>query len=142
MVCCPKTSAVNRSQQSINKYTQKPYFPLWEAIFPLLLLSPFDLIILRLCGAFRLDLTDNMRESSLKCMRDETDLVESLEGEEGVTTIFPLSCAWWASVLSLLLAWEDCIGECVGEAWTIGLTGGGGAGRDKLGQPRCWETAR
>ena len=46
-------------------------------------------------------------------MRDETDLAESLEGEEGETTTFPLSCAWWASVLSLLLAWEDYTGECV-----------------------------
>jgi hypothetical protein len=74
-------------------------------------------------------------------MQDETDLAESLEGEEGETTTFPLSCVWWALILSLLLAWEDCIGECAGETWTIGLIGGGGAGRDKLGQARCWETA-
>ena len=73
-------------------------------------------------------------------MRDEMDLAESLKGEEGATTTFPLSCAWWALVLSLLLAWEDCIGECAREIWTIGLTGGGGEGGDKLGQPRCWET--
>jgi hypothetical protein len=39
------------------------------------------------------------------------------------------------------LAWEDCTGEFSREAWTIWLTGGGGAGRDKLAQPRCWETA-
>jgi hypothetical protein len=70
-------------------------------------------------------------------MRDETDLAESLEGEEGAATVFPLSCAWWASVLSLLLAWEDCTCECAGAIWTIGLTGEGGAGRDKLGQPQC-----
>jgi hypothetical protein len=73
-------------------------------------------------------------------MQDEMDLVESLEGEEGATTTFPLSCVWWASVLSLLLVWEDCIGECAREILVIGLTGGGGAYRDKLGQPRCWET--
>jgi hypothetical protein len=53
------------------------------------------------------------------------DLAESIEGEEGATTNFSLSCAWWASVLSLFLAWEECTGECVGEIWTIGLTSGG-----------------
>jgi hypothetical protein len=73
-------------------------------------------------------------------MRDETYLVESLEGEEGATIDFPLSCMWWASVLSLLLAWEECTSECAAEIWKFGLTGGGGVGRDKLGQPRCWET--
>jgi hypothetical protein len=72
-------------------------------------------------------------------MRDETDLAESLEGEEGTTTTFPLSCAWWDSVLSLLIVWEECTGDCVGEIWIIGLTSGG-AGREKLGQPRCWKT--
>jgi hypothetical protein len=40
----------------------------------------------------------------------------------------------------LFFAWEDCTGECARVAWKIGLTGGGGVGRDKLGQPRCWET--
>ena len=74
-------------------------------------------------------------------MWDETDLVESLEGEEGAATTFPLSCAWWALVLSLLLVWEDCTCECAGEIWTFGLTSGGGAYRYKLGQPHCWETA-
>ena len=47
-------------------------------------------------------------------MRDETDLAESLEGEEGETSTFTLSCIWWASVLSLFIAWEEYIGECVG----------------------------
>jgi hypothetical protein len=42
IVCFPKNLEVNYSQQSINKNTQKPYLPLREAIFPLLLLSPFD----------------------------------------------------------------------------------------------------
>jgi hypothetical protein len=51
---------------------------------------------------------------------------------------FPLSRAWWASVFNLLLAWEDFTGEW-GASWTIWLLGGG-AGKDKLGQPRCWET--
>jgi hypothetical protein len=73
-------------------------------------------------------------------MWDETDLAESFEGEEGAAVNFPLSGAWWASVFNLFLAWEEFTGECVGESWKIWLTGGGGAGRDKLGQPRCWET--
>jgi hypothetical protein len=42
------------------------------------------------------------------------DFAESLEGEEGEATIFPLSCMWWALVLSLLLAWEDYTSECAG----------------------------
>ena len=66
-------------------------------------------------------------------MRDETDLSESLEGEEGATSNFPLSCMWWDSILSIFLTWEDCIGECVGEIWTFGLAGGGEAVRDKFG---------
>jgi hypothetical protein len=48
-------------------------------------------------------------------MQDETDLDESLEGEEGETTNFPLSCIWWALVLTLLLAWKVCTSECTGE---------------------------
>jgi hypothetical protein len=55
-------------------------------------------------------------------MRDETNLAESFEGEEGETTTFPLSGAWWALIFNLFLVWEDCTGECAGEAWTIGLT--------------------
>jgi hypothetical protein len=73
-------------------------------------------------------------------MRDETDLAESFEGEEGEAVAFPLSGTWWALVFNLFLVWEDCNGECAGVASTIGLTGGRGAGEDKLGQPRCWET--
>ena len=69
------------------------------------------------------------------------DFPESFEREEGETTTFPLSCVWWDSVLSLLIGWKDCTGECAGEIWTIGLTRGQGEGRDKLGQPRCWEIA-
>ena len=67
-------------------------------------------------------------------MRDETDLAESFEGEEGAAIAFPLSGAWWDSVFNLLLVWEDCTGEWAWEAWTILLTGGG-VGRNKLGQP-------
>ena len=68
------------------------------------------------------------------------DLSEPLEGEEGEVMAFPsLSRAWWASVFNLLLAWEDCNDKCSGAAWTMGLIGGGEV-RDKLGQPRCWET--
>jgi hypothetical protein len=54
-------------------------------------------------------------QSSLKRIRDDTDLIESLKGEEGETTTFPLPCVWWASILILFLAWEDYTGECVGE---------------------------
>ena len=60
-------------------------------------------------------------------------MAESLEGEEGEASTFPLSGAWWDSIFNLFLAWEDCTGECAGEAWKIWLTGGGGVGRDKLG---------
>jgi hypothetical protein len=49
-------------------------------------------------------------------MRDEMDLAESFEGEEGETLSFPLSGAWWASVFNLFLAWEDYTGECAGAA--------------------------
>jgi hypothetical protein len=66
-------------------------------------------------------------------------LSEPLEGEEGVAVDFPLSRAWWASIFNLFLAWEDCTGEWSGESWKMGLIDGG-AGKDKLGQPRCWET--
>jgi hypothetical protein len=77
----------------------------------------------------------NQQKSSLKCMWDETNLVESLEGEEGETKSSHLSCAWWDSFLSLFLVWEDYTGECGGEIWTIGLIHGEGVDRDKLGQP-------
>jgi hypothetical protein len=61
-----------------------------------------------------------------------------MEGEEGATLSFPLSSACWASVFNLFLAWEDCTGEWLGASWTMGFKGGG-AGKVKLGQPRCWE---
>jgi hypothetical protein len=64
-------------------------------------------------------------------MRDYTDLTESFVGEEGVAVAFPLLGAWWDSIFNLFLAWEDCIGEWIGESWEILLTGGG-VGRDKL----------
>jgi hypothetical protein len=65
---------------------------------------------------------------------------QSFDGEEGEAIDFPLSIAWWASIFNLFLSWEDCTGECAWAAWTIWLIGGGGAGRDRLGLPRCWET--
>jgi hypothetical protein len=77
-------------------------------------------------------------QSSLKCIREDTDLSKPLEGEEGVAVAFPLSRAWWASIFNILLAWEDCTGEWSGVAWKMGLIGEG-AGKDKLGQPRCLE---
>ena len=67
------------------------------------------------------------------------DLVESFEGEEGETMNFPLSGAWWDLVFNIFLAWEDRTGEWSREAWTMGFKGGG-EDKDKLGQPRCWET--
>jgi hypothetical protein len=73
-------------------------------------------------------------QSSLKCIREDMDLSEPLEGEEGATMDFPLSRAWWASLFNILLAWEDCTGEWSGATWTMGLIGGR-AGKDKLGQP-------
>jgi hypothetical protein len=73
-------------------------------------------------------------------MCDETDLAESLEGEEGEATTFPFSCMWWASILIIFILWEDYTSECAGEIWTFGLIGGGGVGRGRFGQPRCWET--
>ena len=83
IMCCPKNSAVKcSSQQSINKYTQKPHLPLWEAIFPLLLLSPFDFFELTLGYVEPLGLISliTWEKSSLKCMQYETELEESLEG--------------------------------------------------------------
>ena len=52
-------------------------------------------------------------------MWDEIDLALSFEGEEGPTTSFPLSGAWWDSIFNLLFAWEDYTGEWTGAAWTI-----------------------
>ena len=72
-------------------------------------------------------------QSSLKCIREDIDLSEPMEGEEGATMNFPLSRAWCASFFNLLLVWEDYTGEW-GVAWTISLLGGG-AGKDKLVQP-------
>jgi hypothetical protein len=72
-------------------------------------------------------------QSSLKCIREDAYLSESLEGEEGAAVDFPLSNSWWALVFNLLLAWEDFTGEWLGAAWEMGLTGGGGD-KDKLGQ--------
>jgi hypothetical protein len=73
-------------------------------------------------------------QSSLKCIREDTDISKSLEGEEGATMDFPLSSAWWDSIFNLLLAWEDCTSKWLGATWTMGLKGGG-EGKDKLGQP-------
>jgi hypothetical protein len=47
------------------------------------------------------------------------DLEESFKGEEGATTTFPLSRAWWASIFNLFLALEDYVGEWTGATWTI-----------------------
>jgi hypothetical protein len=71
-------------------------------------------------------------QSFLKCIREDTDLSESSEGEEGETIAFPLSKPWWALVFNILLAWEDFTGEWLGETWTMGFKGGG-AGKVKFG---------
>jgi hypothetical protein len=55
-------------------------------------------------------------QSFLICIHEDMDLLESLTGEEGATTTFPLLDAWWVSVFNLLLAWEDCTGEWLGES--------------------------
>ena len=47
------------------------------------------------------------------------DLAESFEGEEGETTTFPLSGAWWTSLFNPFLSWEDYTGEWTREPWTI-----------------------
>jgi hypothetical protein len=77
-------------------------------------------------------------QSSLKCIRGDKDFSEPLEGEEGETMDFPFSRSWCASIFNPFLAWEDFTGEW-GEDWTIYLLGEG-VGKDKLGQPLCWET--
>ena len=71
-------------------------------------------------------------------MKTQICLSESSEGEEGAAVVFPLSSAWWASIFNLLLEWEDCTSEWLGEAWKIGFKGG--ASKDKFGQPQCWDT--
>jgi hypothetical protein len=53
-------------------------------------------------------------QSSLKCIREDTDFSESSKGEEWATIAFPLSNAWWDLVFNLLLAWEDCTGDGYG----------------------------
>jgi len=68
------------------------------------------------------------------------NLAESFEGEEREAATFPLSGSWWALVFNLFLVWEDYTSEFAGASWTIWLTSGGGAGRDKLRKPRCWES--
>jgi hypothetical protein len=106
-----------------------------------LLLSPLDFPEFALGWAEPLGFISliTWEQSSLKCIREDMDLSESSEGEEGATIAFPLSNAWWASVFNLLLAWEDFTSEWLGASWTMGFKGGG-AGKVKLGQPRCWET--
>jgi hypothetical protein len=52
-------------------------------------------------------------------MREDMDLAESSEGEEGEATTFPFLGAWWASMFNLFLAWEDYTHEWTGEAWKI-----------------------
>jgi hypothetical protein len=101
-----------------------------------LLLSPLDFLEFAFGCAEPLGLISliTWEQSSLNFIHKDTDLSESLEGEEGVAVVFPLSSAWWASVFNLFLAWEDSTSEWLGASWTIGLTDGGG-GKDKLGQP-------
>jgi hypothetical protein len=77
-------------------------------------------------------------QSSLECIREDMDLSKPLEGEEREIVDFPLSSAWCASVFNILIEWEDCTSERSSEAWAMRLIGKG-TGKDKLGQPRCWE---
>jgi hypothetical protein len=96
-------------KQDIHK-TQKPYFPVCDETLPWLLLSPLDFpeFSLGCADPLGLILLITWEQSSLKCIREDTDLSESLEGEEGATMAFPLSSAWWDSVFNLLLEREDC----------------------------------
>jgi hypothetical protein len=89
----------------------------------------FDFVCADLLGLISLI---TWEQSSLKCIREHTDLLEPLEGEEGEAVDFPLSSAWWALVFNLLLAWEDCTGEWSWEDWTMGFKGEG-VGKDNLG---------
>jgi hypothetical protein len=70
-------------------------------------------------------------QSSLKCIREDMNLSEALEGEEGATMAFPLLRA---SFFNLLLAWEDFTAKWSGVSWEMGLTGRG-VGKHNLGQP-------
>ena len=75
----------------------------------MLLLTHFDLSEFSLGCVEPLGLISliTCEQSSLKCMREDIDLSESFEGEEGATMDFPLLGAWWASVFNLLLTLED-----------------------------------
>jgi hypothetical protein len=101
-----------------------------------LLLSPLDFpeFSFGCAEPLGLILMITWEQSSLKCIWEDMDLSEPLEGEEGAIVDFPLSRAWWASVFNLFLAWEDCTGEWSWATWEMGLIGGG-ADKDKLGQP-------
>jgi len=100
------------------------------------MLSPLDFLEFAFGCAEPLGLISPItwEQSSLKRIREDTDLSELLEGEEGATTTFPLSSAWWASFFNLFLVWEDCTCKLLGETWAMGLTDRGG-GKYKLGQP-------
>jgi len=121
--------------------TQNPYFLVCDATLPWLLLSPLDFPEFSFGYAYPLGLITliTWQQSSLKYIREDMDLSEPLEGEEGETMSFPLSRAWWASFFNLLLAWVDFTGEWSGTTWAMVLTDGG-EGKDKLRQPRYWET--
>jgi hypothetical protein len=83
-----------------------------------LLLSPLDFPEFAFGCAKPLGLISliTWEQLSLKCIHEDTDLSESLEGEEGATVAFPLSSAWWDLVFNLLLAWEDYTSEWLGAA--------------------------
>jgi hypothetical protein len=104
-VSCHKTIYIIKNQ--------KPYFLVCDATLPWLLLLPLDFPEFAFGCVDPLGLISliTWEQSSLKCIREDTNLSEPLEGEEGKSTTFPLSRAWWASVFNLLLAWEDFTGE-------------------------------
>jgi hypothetical protein len=77
------------------------------------LFSPLDFLELSFGYAEPLVLISliTWEQSSLKCIREDMDLSDPLEGEEGAAVDFPLSSVWCAYVFNILLAWEDFTGE-------------------------------
>jgi hypothetical protein len=75
-------------------------------------------------------------QPSFRWRRENKDLEYYVDGLEGEATTFPLSSVGCRiSILSLLLACEDCTSEATWEICALGLTGGGGNGNETVGQP-------
>jgi len=119
---------------------------LWEAFGLFSLLSSFDLSVIALGWLEPRGWTAliTWQQSSLRWRHEDTDSEDSLDDLEAVATLFPLSCiGLGASVINLLLAWEDCMGETTWSAWEIGFFGGGrwGNGKEAVDQSWWWTTS-